>query len=487
MARPWAVALLLAMAACGGGTEPDSGPGLRIVSGDGVVDTAGAELALPLVVELRDSSDAPVPNAQIQFESRDCHFSCAILVAGTDATGFGFGALETTGRDGRVQVRVKLGFVAGDGRIRITSNLTSQVAAAVYTIRHGALGGVQALPADTALYVGRGYRIRATTFDRSGNARSGDPIDFQMVDGPATVSDDGEVTATGEGRASVEVRSGAVRDTISLSIIPTGTLAARLLQDHTELHLFGLDGSGLDVIAESGFVGGGVAAWSPDGSVLAFQQSTSPFDPKLYLSDLVGPPRRLLPADSAAAEFTPRFSRDGSWIYYHAEHDGRAAEIWRAHPDGTGLERVGAQAPDNQAGDFDPDPSPDGTRVAFASSRSGDGFELVIRTLATGAESRPGLAARMPRWSPDGSWIAYWRPPESGLLGTIRLVRPDGSEDHAVGRVEGHYDSGLDWSPDGRWLLARGGLALELLDASTGEVLTLGYSTAYDWAVWRPE
>jgi WD40 repeat protein len=478
----------LALVACGDGGGPGSGPGLRVVAGDGITDTANAILPRLLVVELRDSANAPVPQSQITFEGRDCIFTsiCSAYVEAEGGDRFSTIATDTTDARGQARVRVLLGPRAGEGRIRITSDSTDQIVTALYTIRHASLFFVVVVPADTAVYPGASYRLRPSTFDAFGNARSDDQVSYRVLAGPATVAADGILEGTSIGRGTVEVASGEARDTVALSVVPNGTLAARRWQDNTELHRFELDGSGLQPVAETGFVGGGAAAWSPSGDTLVFEVSTTPFDSRLFLSDLTSAPVPLAPADTAIAQLTPRFSRDGSWIYFRGQHPARAGEIWRVHPDGSGLERVGEQSTSSES-DLDPDPSPDGARVAYATTRGSELPQLLIRTLGTGAELRPGLQGSMPRWSPDGAWIAYWRAPSSGLLGTIHLVRPDGSDDHAVGRTDAHYPSGIDWSPDGTWLVARAEGRLELIHATTGEVLPLGYSEGYDWPAWRPE
>ena len=88
--------------------------------------------------------------------------------------------------------------------------------------------------------------------------------------------------------------------------------------------------------------------------------------------------------------------------------------------------------------------SPDGTRIVFARSTDGErsyhlfvmrGDGRALRRITSGFDERPA-------WSPDGRWIAY-----QSTTGT-RLVRPDGSCDHAV---PGTKDSVLPaWAPGGR-------------------------------------
>jgi hypothetical protein len=90
-----------------------------------------------------------------------------------------------------------------------------------------------------------------------------------------------------------------------------------------------------------------------------------------------------------------------------------------------------------------------------------------------------GVAQVGPRVSPDGAWIAY----TSRVLTrfrSIRLVRPDGSDDHRL--VNRNGGTGLSWSPDGRRLvfdefevhrLFRTRSDLRIVDLATGRVRRL--------------
>jgi len=75
---------------------------------------------------------------------------------------------------------------------------------------------------------------------------------------------------------------------------------------------------------------------------------------------------------------------------------------------------------------------------------------LRILEVAGGAITDLGLIGHGPRWSPDGSWIAYLR---GGDGGELIIVRPDGTglRELATGPKKVYFD----WSPDSQWILGR--------------------------------
>jgi Tol biopolymer transport system component len=119
--------------------------------------------------------------------------------------------------------------------------------------------------------------------------------------------------------------------------------------------------------------------------------------------------------------------------------------------------------------DYQPDWSPDGRRVVYASYRD-DQVGLRILDLQTGADTvllTNGAVNVEPRWSPDGSRIAFVSTAFKGRWHVFLLEVKDGRASGTPTQVTTDHDSGLPryyysvsdhflsptWSPDGRELI----------------------------------
>lgn len=141
--------------------------------------------------------------------------------------------------------------------------------------------------------------------------------------------------------------------------------------------------------------------------------------------------------------------------------------LYLAGLDGTDVHEVasfGEERPQSP-----PSWSPDMQRVVLSTaSRSGgplrsDGRLVVVDT--TTGDKRVLASGYFPSWSPDGEWIGYISLPTLDTLSAaraqaqaarpaVRVVRPDGSQDHEVfgvslmeGSPERHRRSGWPWAP----------------------------------------
>jgi hypothetical protein len=88
--------------------------------------------------------------------------------------------------------------------------------------------------------------------------------------------------------------------------------------------------------------------------------------------------------------------------------------------------------PEDVCSSWSPSGSPDGTRLAFVSDRSGDPSVWIkgpqpeaLTALETG-----GLRMLTVSWSPDGAWLACVTAASGSTRSEVWLVRPDGSDLH---------------------------------------------------------
>ena len=156
----------------------------------------------------------------------------------------------------------------------------------------------------------------------------------------------------------------------------------------------------------------------------------------------------------------PALSPGGDLLAYASDRSGRGdLDIWVSQSGGGSPLRL----TDDPADDHSPDFSPDGKQVVFRSDRGGGGIYL---TSALGGSARLLIAGgKRPRFSPDGSRIAYWTGPSRGIapyLGSQVFVAPlDGG---APTRVAPDLAAAQDpvWAPDGRSLAIIGRRADDL-------------------------
>ena len=167
-----------------------------------------------------------------------------------------------------------------------------------------------------------------------------------------------------------------------------------------------------------------------------------------------------------AEMMAPSYSLAGDWIYFSGlaeagqlRRNQAAWEIWRVHPDGFGLARVG-QAALNGDADFAPSPAPDGNRVVWMTSRGAPAEvqRLVIHDLTSGQTvDVPGVAGYWPSWSPVADSIAYLRPDAFGSLSLVLVAATGGTQRVIAPGLNTFRYTQMGWSPDGEWLVATTG------------------------------
>ncbi|MEP7225358.1 MAG: DPP IV N-terminal domain-containing protein [Actinomycetota bacterium] len=139
-------------------------------------------------------------------------------------------------------------------------------------------------------------------------------------------------------------------------------------------------------------------------------------------------------------EIEPAWSPDGTKIAFSSRRSG-SFDVYVMNADGTGTQRLTS----TKDHDSHPTWSPDGTQIAFA--RSGDVYVMNADGSDAHRISDPTAEESEPAWSPDGSWIAYIRRTPGGSVQDAWLMRSDGSERRAVTSQRARTFTPA-WSPD---------------------------------------
>jgi len=197
-----------------------------------------------------------------------------------------------------------------------------------------------------------------------------------------------------------------------------------------------------------GTVGG--LAWSADGSELLFGRAPypSPSPPYLWRVPSSGDraPERI---DLAGIGSYPAVSQSGARLAYVRR--GLQTDLFRLQ-EGAPPEPLLAST----FNEFDASFSPDGTKVAFATDRGGEGNEIWVahtsdastrRSLTRGTYKPEGS----PRWSPNGDRLAFDGVGEDGAR-HVYLVDEAGGRIQEISHKSGFYDQVPSWSRDGRWI-----------------------------------
>ena len=485
--RTFIGAMFLAAAiSCGGEGSPITGsvsdPGVRILTPRTVEDTISAFLASSLTLEVRDSSGAPAAARKVTISSHlDVPDPFGFPVVGFSLSPGVAGVLvlnEVTDARGQLAVVGRLGDRVSSGWITVDAGTLGRDSIHA-VVRPGAPARLVMQPRDTAIAVGVSYTPTAVVRDRTGNLLGSTPV-LASRRAPVASVNGGSIRAESPGRVFVVGTIGTGIDSVAASVVPSGTLAAF---GGTTLASFDLDGTNYQStsLTVNGF-NNYSPRWLPQRNLLVFHGHIASFgySAGLFTLDASNQPTVLYSPGLERDGAFPQPSRDGAWIYYTQRVGWQSNEIWRMRLDGTGRERVGPTA-----GYYDSysqaTPSPDGRVIAYTQNDGGAGSGVVRLNrldLMTGVSSSLGAFGTHPRWSPVANEIAY-------LAGhTVRIVQGDGTGDRvlATGVMFDYWGGQLDWSPDGKWLVAceryehSGGRRLTLISRATGELLPLPFS-----------
>jgi len=192
-------------------------------------------------------------------------------------------------------------------------------------------------------------------------------------------------------------------------------------------------------------------SWSPDGSRIAYVHETvgsaSGYDMEIWVMNADGTGQTRLTFNNAV-DYMPVWSPDGSKIAWESNHAYEGVEgydssapcdIWVMNADGSDQTRLTVD------GGHYPTWSPDGPRIAFSHGggiwvMNGDGTDQAPLTV-----DGINQGINTPRWSPDGTRIAFsvWADSKSGVW----VANADGTDPTFL--TSGSQST---WSPDGSWI-----------------------------------
>ncbi len=189
------------------------------------------------------------------------------------------------------------------------------------------------------------------------------------------------------------------------------------------------------------------------------QMAPSPDPRKLYV-DGFDHRAELVHYDASSHQFIPYlsgisageldFSRDGKWIVYVSYPDG---SLWKSRVDGS--ERVQLTYPPINA--VLPRWSPEGTKIAFVDEERGKPWRIFLLSADGGApkEACPdSLNQADPTWSPDSKQLVFGRIPATGSTEKMEINLLDVAT-HQISVIPSSENVfSPRWSPDGAHILA---------------------------------
>lgn len=160
-----------------------------------------------------------------------------------------------------------------------------------------------------------------------------------------------------------------------------------------------------------------------------------------------GAQQRLTPREVDASspsklffQIEPAWSPDASRIAFSSRRSG-TFDIYVMRADGTNTQQLTS----GKESDSHPSWSPDGGRLVF--ERAGDIYLVNIDGSGARRISDPLVEEKEPAWSPDGVWIAYTRRTPGTAARELWLMRSDGTGRRALTSQSGIATTPA-WSPE---------------------------------------
>lgn len=169
-------------------------------------------------------------------------------------------------------------------------------------------------------------------------------------------------------------------------------------------------------------------AISPDGETIALS-STTDGDAEIYLYDIASGRFTQLTNNVAAIDTDPEWSPDGTLLVFASDRDslGRT-ELYTMDPFADNPEETVLRVTDSRNNNRAPEFSPDGERLAYLSESGDDITVRVINVDGDAAQSltfAPNLTYSPPSWTADGNYVLYSQADPGNVSQGLRLQNPE--------------------------------------------------------------
>jgi WD40 repeat protein len=477
-------AAIVVASGCGGGggsTEPGGGttppnPRFKVIAGGAISDTIEARPTQALTVEIRDSTGQIATGRTVRFEALPSEepgrtFVSSLLVSPLAGSSFTPLATDVTDSFGRAKTLLAFGPVAGTARVRVAVPEFGTADTVSYTVKPGAPFRIIIGVRDTTVQPGASYALRASLADRFSNPTTGETPTYTATAGITSVSSTGQVTAgSAIARGHILLTWRTLTDSAHVTVMPRLLLVANHgVASGRAVATVNSDGTGVSDLVITSHSSIAPHSVSSTTSVVYYQADPE-YNATLWIV-APGSAGRLLvgPANGFASAAWPAWSPDGNWVYFTGVRSNTyARSLWRIRPDGTGLDSLGVYTRTSRWERVTV--SPDGATAAVA----GDGGVKLVN-VATKSYSVIAAGCEVPRYSPDGRQFACLINEQLAVMnvdGTGVRIIPSFDPIGFGNRYEEY--AGVDWSPDGNWLIAQSSFrGIQLVKVSDGRVISL--------------